>query len=116
MTEVILNIGLWDSVDEAEITHYAAAKALRDEGFVTYSAIVLDSDTERTLVVEGNAPSDFAIYNVASRLNQDCIAVWDQYHWEGRLVGPRSAGWGEFEPSKFFLLNGSRLSEARSVA
>lgn len=116
MNELILNIGLWDSVNDAEITHAAAAKALRQAGFVTYTAVVVRSDTENTLVVEGRAMSDFSIDRVAIGLCQDCIAVWDQYHREGRLVGPDAASWGEFDPSKFFLMNGSRLSEARSVA
>lgn len=108
---VILNIGLWDSVDEAEITHAAAATALRKAGFVTYTGVVLRSDTENTLIVEGRGMSDHAIDRVAEGLNQDCIAVWDQTHREGRLVGPRASKWGEFDPAQFFLLNGSRLSE-----
>jgi hypothetical protein len=112
-SHIILNIGL--HTPQAELTLPAVFKAMRAAGILWERHEHRESDTEPTLVVEVYA-SDHQIDLIATWLEQDCIAVWDMLHWEGRLVGPGRAKWGEFDPSQFILLNGSRLSEARSVA
>lgn len=42
---------------------------------------------------------DEEVYRIAERLGQDCIAVRDRRG--GRLIGPRAAAWGPFDPSRF---------------
>ena len=50
-----------------------------------------------------------ALYRVAQRLQQDCIAVYDETLQRGQLVGPRASAWGTFNPSFFLNLDGTRL-------
>lgn len=109
----ILNIGLLTG--GAEIADTCVFRAMRAAGILWERYEHHQSDTEPTLAVECYANDD-QIDLVATWLEQDCIAVWDLMHREGRLVGPRRADWGVFDPSRFLLLNGSRLGEARSVA
>src|SRR5690606_29512462 len=101
-------------VGDTEIASYAAFRAMRERGILWGRSERYDSDTEPTLVVECDA-TDAQVHNLSVMLEQDCIAVWDRMHREGRLVGPRKEKWGEFNPEFFLLPNGSRLSEARSV-
>ena len=58
-------------------------------------------DREPTLAVRvtGVPISDADVHHVASLLSQDYIAVWDAAG--GRLIGPRAAAWGAFDPSLF---------------
>ena len=59
------------------------------------------SDTEPTAVVSGFVfpLRDEEVYQIAERLGQDCIAVRDT--GGGRLIGPRAAAWGPFDPARF---------------
>jgi hypothetical protein len=110
---VILNIGM-RCADGAELTTAVVMQSLRAAG-VLWERIALREDApEPTMVVEGYS-TDYQVYLLSTWLQQECIAVWDQMHREGRLVGPQAAKWGEFDPAQFILLNGSLLSEARSV-
>lgn len=112
-TDVILNIGLM--VGDTEIASYAAFRAMHQLGILWGRSERYDSDTEPTLVVECDA-TDAQVHELSIMLEQECIAVWDRMHREGRLVGPLKHKWGEFDPEFFLLPNGSRLSEARSLA
>lgn len=109
----ILNIGLM--AGDVEILATSAFKAMRGAGILWETARQFESDSEPTLVVECDA-TDHQVHLLATWLEQDCIAVWDRMHREGRLVGPNAKVWGEFDPAKFILPNGSMLSQARSVA
>lgn len=110
---LILNIGLM-APDGTEIAATAALRAMRAASIVWATARQHQSSTENTLVVECDTTDD-RVDLVACWLEQDCIAVWDRMHREGRMIGPRAAKWGEFDPSQFLLPNGSRLSEARPL-
>lgn len=110
----LLNIGLM-TPDGVEISNTAALKALRGAGILWQDYRVHVSSTEPTLVVDCYA-TDYQVHLIATWLEQDCIAVWDLMHREGRLVGPRKELWGEFDPEQFLYMNGSRMSEARSAA
>lgn len=110
---VILNIGLM--AGDVEIAAPVVYQTMRAAGILWERTAVHTEAPEPTMVVEGYA-NDYQIDLVAMWLQQECIAVWDLHHREGRLVGPQAAKWGAFDPSQFILLNGSLLSEARSVA
>lgn len=108
----LLNIGLL--VDRPPVKYEIAAtavfKAMRKVRIGHVNGIVHQPGSEPTMVCEVEA-TDAQVYQLAVMLDQDCIAVWDRTHREGRLVGPRAAEWGEFDPSLFLLPSGRPLSE-----
>lgn len=109
----ILNIGL--STGGASIADSTVFKAMRAAGILWERYTQRESDTEPTLVVEAYC-NDHQVDLVSQWLEQDCIAVWDLMHREGRLVGPRAADWGEFDPDQFIMPDGALLGQERSVA
>ncbi len=108
----ILNIGLARE-GQPDLTFVEVYNAVTACNISHLSYKILQSDTEETVVVNALIPSDVAVADLAKRLDQDCIAIWDLMHSEGRTAGPNTAKWGDFNPYFFFLPNGSRLSEAR---
>lgn len=107
----MLNVGLNVREDFTFVGDHAVA-ILQDLGFRILQDEVHTSDTEKTLVVRGVA--DRNLYQVARlchRLRQDCIAVWSIEDQEGLLVGPKAEAWGPFDPAKFIVLGGGRLSD-----
>jgi len=83
-------------------------------------AVVLNSDTEPTVVVAVGVSADASdagisvkdsVRVLACLLDQDCIAVFDTEGDVTGLYGPRSDAWGEFNPDYFLLPDGSRLSD-----
>jgi hypothetical protein len=114
--EIILNIGLAQAAPGSTLPVFVVARALRAAGFTQTTGRIVQSDTEATYVTQGYGLSDHAIHLLAIDLEQECIAVYDLTHREGRMVGPLKEAWGEFNPAAFFLPNSSRMSEARSVA
>lgn len=111
----MLNVGL-DAVYEygKKITFRPdhAIALLQDAGFRILQDEVHTSDTEDTLVVRGVADRDlYQVQLVGRQLRQDCIAVWNIEDQEGLLVGPKAAAWGPFDPTKFIVLGGDRLSD-----
>lgn len=121
MHDIIMNIGLQigEGDDAVEIMPTAVLKAMRALNIRWDTATVRQSDSEPTLVVSADA-ADHQIAMLADAFDQMAIAVYDKYHAKGRLVGARRQEWidkwGDFNPAYFILPNGSRLSEARSVA
>lgn len=113
--QVILNIGLAREGKD-DLTFTEVYKAINTCNISHLRFERVQSDTEETLVVNALIYSDFDVARLSARLEQDCIAIWDLAHQEGRLAGPNAAKWGDFNPEFFLLLNGSRLSDARSVA
>lgn len=109
---VVLNIGLARE-GQPNLRFTEVYKALGKAGIVPLEFLTEMSDTEQTVVFEALIPADHSVYAVAEALDQDCIALWDRMGNEGRLVGPRAAKWGDFNPEYFILPNGSRLSNAR---
>jgi hypothetical protein len=117
MYDAILNIGLRIDREDGpvEITVPAVLKAMRalNISFGRYETHVSNSEPTLSIVAGG---ADHLIHMLAEAFDQDCIAVYDLYHAEGRMIGPRPDKWGAFDPSQFILPNGSYLSEARSAA
>ena len=109
---LLLNIGLL--VDRPLVKYEIAAttvfKAMRMLGIGHVNGIVHQSGDEPTMVSECEA-SDAQVYQLAVMLDQDCIAVWDRTHREGRLVGPQAEKWLPFDAGKFLLPSGRPLSE-----
>lgn len=107
--QVILNVGLQPSPklttrrEPFEARH--AMDVLLAAGLVIDKAQVLESQTERTLVVHGDDSAlRTSYYRIASILSQDCIAVyWPNAGRDGvgQLIGPRADDWGVFNPEHF---------------
>lgn len=113
-TVCMLNIGL--NVSDADgnlvrtLTAHEALCRLRECGVKVNNRAQHNSATERTLVAHGVVPSAMAVDSVARALGQDCIAVWNVEQQAGELIGPRADKWGQFDPARFLLLDGSRLA------
>ena len=73
------------------------------------------SDTEYTYIVEiPRVLSEREVRDLSIVLDQDAVAQWDGRR--GILAGPKAAAWGPFDPSRFLLLSGERLSDVRKAA
>lgn len=122
--QVILNIGL-DGVPVNGETYtngqrnpleveqlLVAVKTARALRFVVKRVSLLQSDSEPTAVVlcEPPAGNSIAVHQLAQRLNQDCIAVYDATLRRGELIGPNAEKWGAFNPAFFLQLDGTRLA------
>lgn len=114
-TPLIINVGLNDNSNQ-EINVHQVCNTLASHGFNILASRVFDSPAgnEKCLVacvqstlseVECNA----RLYCVASCLRQDCIAVVES--GLGKLIGPESEKWGEFNPAFFVTLSGLTLAE-----
>lgn len=118
---MILNIGL--NIEDAYGNQIGAhtvegvLAALRDRRFPVRQAALHGSRSEPTLVVR--TPDDAqslitvlsGLYQLSEVLQQDCITVYCPTLASGRLIGPRAAKWGDFDPTQFLLLDGSYLAE-----
>ena len=90
--QLILNIGLARG-DGFHVPVLEALSALRGTGLWPLAFDTVESDTEPTLVLTceflandaGNATPAQAIYQIATKLGQDCIATWAPAHQKGRL-------------------------------
>ena len=120
--QVILNIGL-ARTGASNLTRGDILDPIAREGLRATSIVLLPSDTELTAVVTAdfggfatkNAVVGQAVYRLSDALGQDCIGVWFPRTSEGRLIGPRSDAWGDFNPEFFLLPNGSSL-QAQALA
>ena len=70
------------------------------------------SNTERTLVIHGEMPTELFLneylFNfIADTWQQECIAVYDHDDDFGELVGTYSYLWGEFDEEHFIFLEGT---------
>lgn len=69
-----------------------------------FQSRVAQSTTEPTLVVHMNMDPkllDTVGNDLSNYLHQDCVAVYNVTTGEGKLIGPRAAAWGEFNPAYF---------------
>lgn len=122
--QVILNIGL-DGVPVNGETYtngqrnprvveqlMEAVHAARGLGFEVGTTRLLQSDSEPTVVLSCKTPAgnSIAVHQLAQRLNQDCIAVYDPARQHGELIGPNAEKWGAFNPAFFLQLDGTRLA------
>ncbi len=118
--KTIINLGLAVSGAHAHTAEQALVALARERISVIRHETIM-SDTEPTLVAEVDLPAvpdtrhplacgDYgALYRVAQRLQQDCLAVYDEAAQRGQLVGPRASQWGAFNPKFFLNLDGSKL-------
>jgi hypothetical protein len=112
--EVIVNIGLAVGTN-GNIGTGTALRELAQAGFTIDAHAVHRSETELTVVAHATfAGNEAQAHNagewLAMWLSQDCIAVYVPATGNGRLVGPRAAAWGEFNPEYFIQLDGTRLA------
>jgi hypothetical protein len=118
--EVVLNIGLARN-GKPNLTTRDAIAALEANNFWPISTEVFQSDTEPTLVAVVDAhraarlfPMRAGLFNVSVALEQDCIGALANN--VGRLIGPRAAAWGEFNPEFFIMPDGTRLASPAAKA
>ena len=117
MTQFYINVGL--QANGRDIRPADARAVLRACGLPIVQSNVLCSDSEPTLIAIVQVEQfvlEAAINNVCEALDQDCIAVMDMTTRQGRLIGPRAAAWGTFNPAYFLTLTGRRLNEAAKAA
>lgn len=121
MRKVILNIGLETrdaegNVCPVDVDALSDAIAELTDG-VGFSGATVESHTEPTLVVEFDRDELNPLIGTAwiceqlcEQFNQDCIALYLDYAPQrGHLIGPHAEEWGSFDPSCFFLLDGTNL-------
>ena len=116
--EVILNIGLNTNAGTT-IEALDAIQAVADAGFHVVSTETFQWLSEPTLVVTADdrdqAGFDNSVFELARRLQQDCIALFTAEGY-GDLLGPNAAAWGEFNPEFFILPTGERLAAQQARA
>lgn len=111
---LLLNIGMQTN-DGGSLTPGEIVDAIERTGpgpVLQYE--IHESDTEPTLVAEvvNNGGARAAIHRLAELLRQDCIAAYVPRLAVGRLIGPGADKWGVFDPARFILVDGTRLSDA----
>lgn len=112
---MILNIGM-NTNDGRGITLAQINAALSLANARVVKGAVRRSDSEPTYVVElSDALTEGSVFALAEILEQDAIAVWDMVSETGKLIGPKAASWGAFDPERFLLVSGARLADALSV-
>lgn len=105
---LILNIGL-ETTHGGKLDPRAAFVAIAGKAPGAVHCGVHASDSEPTLVVVVEDLQQTALHRLAENFAQDCIAVYDTRAKRGRLIGPRAAAWGAFEPAYFIMPDGQRL-------
>lgn len=111
-----LNIGLAIG-DTGQIIEPGAAlaKVRINLGDIPVTYAVVQSDTEQTLVaVMEDEPTVGGLMALCDALQQDCVAVLADGD-KGRLVGPRAATWGAFDPAKFIDWPTANLKATRKA-
>lgn len=109
----ILNIGLDSNSTVAQtpqrvISCFGAFDAILDFRIV-------ESSTERTVVVELADDMLASPHYLALELGQECIPMWDTTTSTGTMHGPGKESWGEFDPAQFFLPTGRTLAAEYGV-
>ena len=120
---VTLNIGLKVSANYFDATGEAYATTRNDVlemrsiivglcGMRNWRGAVKVSNTERTLVIHGEMPTElfldkYLFHVIADAWQQECIAVYDHDDAFGELVGAYAYLWGEFEDEHFIFLEGT---------
>lgn len=112
----ILNIGL-DVKATRTLAVDVVLQMIAANEFVTGKHVVVQSDTEATVVVEATYWGSSVrqalanMINISVDLQQDCIGVYRPLTGLGALIGPKASAWGKFNPDYFFMLNGQRLGQ-----
>ncbi len=116
MIEATINIGLHIGDGRRKITALQCVDALNAEGVIVRGDVkVLKGDDEPTLTAGVVFPTDTDWGAVCAELGQEAIALLTRGHVGGAhagvLVGPKAEDWGPFDPARFFLSSGRRLSD-----
>lgn len=101
----LVNIGMWKA--HGEVLRPSEIQSTLDNFTVEEFAhrITKQHETdELTYVALVDGWTDDKAMVIAKALDQDCIAQYDLDACEGKLVGPRTAQWGNFEPMLFQVL------------
>lgn len=109
----LLNIGE-DTTDGRKVLPEKVLAALHLAGALPTEFTGYISDTEYTHVVKiPRELSEREVRDLAIVLDQEAIAYWQGGPYTGRgfLAGPSASKWGSFDPTRFLLLDGSRLSD-----
>ena len=120
---VTLNIGLKVSANFFDATGEAYATTRNDVlemrsiivglcGMRNWRGEVKVSNTERTLVIHGEMPTElfldkYLFHFIADTYQQECIAVYDHDDAFGELVGAYAYLWGDFKEEHFIFLEGA---------
>ena len=95
-----INIGLANpftgGVNTVEQTLTEAFKCIRG----VQDVAVRRSATEDTVIIRFQQAVD-SLNKIATALDQDCIAVYDEDAGTGELIGERASDWGAFNPEYF---------------
>lgn len=110
-----INVGLHTNTG-GNISADTVTRVLRALGIKVVTTDVFDSDSEPTAVLaveNSDTILEFSrrIHVASLALDQDCIATYSELH-QGRLIGPKAAAWGEFNPDYFITTEGERLGVA----
>lgn len=100
----IINVGL-DKPLGGYVTAGELAQVVYDSRATVHAAriavVTHENGTEQTWVAHVKGLTDEVVYDIAEKLGQDCIAIYDTDTCTGKLIGPNAASWGEFNPDYF---------------
>lgn len=103
MSRYTMNIGLANPfTGENNSVKQTLSKAFQFIGDIDGISIQ-ESETERTVVIDFNTISD-SLEVLATALDQDCVAMFDNERQEGYLFGEKAQAWAPFN-REFFLTN-----------
>ena len=98
-----INIGLANpftgGVNTIDQTITEALKCIRG----VQDVAVRRSATEDTVIIRFQQAVD-SLNKIATALDQDCIAVYDEETGIGELIGERASEWGAFNPEYFLTI------------
>jgi hypothetical protein len=99
-----LNVGLQKNSGSKEFNSVHDTIAVcRQVGIIAGTYSVKNSDTEPTVVIQLEVPAkQSTLHELSIRLEQDCVAFYDDETKHGSLIGPKAEEWGAFNEA-FFL-------------
>lgn len=114
---VILNIGLEYTLNgrQQQVNLVELLELLDVRIPEVFGLATVQSDSERTLVVEIPLDSEANVITLADeiceRFHQDAVAIYSEGLQAGILCGPRAAQWGPFNPEYFYLRDNQTLAD-----
>jgi len=108
----LLNVGLARNDGKPDNTPGAVNIACYNVSLQPIAVNYAQSTTERTAIIQlDEKPTAHQLRQLCVALAQDCIATVELPSAKGRLVGPKAAVWGPFDPSQFLFPNGRPLKQ-----
>lgn len=104
----LVNIGV---TDRSQL--FAVMRAVRAAGLIQHQAFLRGETLVAELSVSGAFTSETRkVARLSADLKRDCIAYYHQGTREGYLLGPYpDLHGGAFDPTKFVMLDGSKLAQ-----